>query len=209
MTGVSSTGASGRPEPKTPDAEASARSHSIVVKSALRAALNRSLSQALKSAGVIVPQPKGQELVDKVSQEVTLEFEQTTSAVFQGPMPPPVILQGYENVVPGLASQIAEMAAKEQHHRHQWERRALWNDILAQSGGLWLGWVLAAGCACGAFYLADKGNNLGAGILLSVVVVSLVRSFTSGGSKGAEATSDKPQGTQYGRQLKAQKGRSR
>jgi len=179
--------------PRSKSEEKPSSNQRFIPTSVIKAALRRSLDEALKSAGLNVPAPKEQALVDRVSQEVTIAFEQTTSAIFQGPMPPPEILQGYEDVVPGLARQIAKMAIDEQQHRHQWERRALWNDIFAQSGGLWLGWLLAAGCACGSFYLAYNGNNIGAGILLSVVVVSLVRTFAGANRK---QSSDIPNGSE-------------
>ena len=47
-------------------------------------------------------------------------LEMTASAqVYQGPIPHPSILAGYENVVPGAADRILQMAEREQQHRHK------------------------------------------------------------------------------------------
>lgn len=142
------------------------------------AAVKHSLDDALHRVGRSLPPNEEQILAGRIAQEVVIAFENAAStASYRGPMPPPAMLEEFERVVPGLARQIAAMALEEQKHRHRWERRALWNDMFMQSGGIFLGWTIALICAVSAAFLAWAGNNVGAGILLSVVAVSLVRTF--------------------------------
>ena len=40
---------------------------------------------------------------------------------FSGPLPPPAVLQGYEDIVLGAANRILEMAERQSKHRQQLE----------------------------------------------------------------------------------------
>lgn len=129
--------------------------------------IRRNLDEALRAAGIIVPEQQ-----------------------YQGPLPPPALLKAFEDAVPGLAGKIVEMAVSEQRHRHAWERRALTNDIFAESGGLFMGWALAIFCAGLAGLLAWNGNNVGAGLMLSVVAGAIIKTIVNGRSVPAP---DKPE----------------
>jgi uncharacterized membrane protein len=133
--------------------EASAEEHGWQ-KAAIDVAVKRGLDHALRAAGVTVPAIKERAVVDRITREVTIEVAQTTEAFYEGPMPPPAMLKAFDAVVPGLANQIADMAIEEQKHRHKWERRALWNNIFTEAGGLFLGSLIAAVCAVFAGALA-------------------------------------------------------
>ena len=52
--------------------------------------------------------------------EYTLQF-----GAFAGPLPPPEILQGYEQACPGAANRIIEMAESQGGHRRQMEKAAM------------------------------------------------------------------------------------
>lgn len=54
-------------------------------------------------------------------------FQQSVS--FSSPIPPPQILQSYEDINPGLADRIIKMAEKESQHRHEMEKKMLDADI--------------------------------------------------------------------------------
>jgi uncharacterized membrane protein len=44
------------------------------------------------------------------------------AASFQGPLPPPAMLQAYENIVPGAAARILAMAETQASHRRELEK---------------------------------------------------------------------------------------
>jgi uncharacterized membrane protein len=52
----------------------------------------------------IVPEPK--------KQEVTRVVHEVVAASFQGPLPPPSILRGYDEITPGAAERIIAMAER-------------------------------------------------------------------------------------------------
>ena len=90
------------------------------------------------------------------------------SQKFEGPIPPPDVLQRYDELMPGAASIIIEMAQKQAAHRQLLELEAQRADIAARdkqldiegsriSGillnerlGVFLGWTVAAGCISAA-----------------------------------------------------------
>jgi uncharacterized membrane protein len=135
---------------------------------ALVATVRRTLEEVFRQESLPVPPQKSQALVERVTEEVSIEIERSGS--YAGPMPPPPMMGDFDEVVPGLAREIADAAHEERKHRHKWERRALWNDIFVESGGLFLGWALAIGCAAMAGFLALKENNIGAGIMLTHLI---------------------------------------
>ena len=103
-------------------------------------------------------------------------------------MPPPAMLKAFDDVVPGLARQIANAAEDERKHRHRWENKALWNDIFVESGGLLLGWLLAGICVALGASLAWKGNNVGAAILLGPPVLTMVRTMLRSSHRETDET---------------------
>lgn len=158
---------------------------------ALETDLRKAVEDIFRRESLLVPP----QLAERVTQELTVQIER--SASYQGPMPPPAMLAAFDNVVPGLAREIADAAHEERRHRHRWERRALWNDIFTESGGLFLGWILALGCACAAAFLAYLGNNIGAGILFGAPLLAMVRTIIlrskNDGSRQGDQLSASPQ----------------
>jgi hypothetical protein len=159
---------------------------------ALIAVIRRSLDDAFRRAGVPVAPPKEQLIVEQVTQEVSVEIERTVSNFYRGPMPPPTMMREFEEVLPGLAREIADASHAERKHRHAWENKALWNDIFVESGGLFLGWALAGGCAISAALLAWKSNNWGAAIMLSAPLVAMVRTIVNGNRNTADGGNIRP-----------------
>lgn len=72
---------------------------------------------------------------------------------YQGPLPHPDLLKKFDEVKPGLASEIIEDSKEERRHRHRWENKALYNNIIMQSGGLLLGWIAVIVCIAAYFVL--------------------------------------------------------
>ena len=53
-------------------------------------------------------------------------------ASYSGPLPPPAAFRSYEEVMPGAAKDIMEMAQQEQKHRRNWEMTYLNAEIKNQ-----------------------------------------------------------------------------
>jgi len=60
-----------------------------------------------------------------VKQENSAQLTQVTQQQFVGPIPPPNILQDYDQIIPGAAKRILIMAEEEAKHQHELEKSAL------------------------------------------------------------------------------------
>lgn len=79
-----------------------------------------------------------------------------------GPLPHPHILSGYEELIPGAARTILDMAREEQRHRHNMENRATAYPYF----GMGLGALCLLSCIAGAVFLAVRAHGEPVGIAL-------------------------------------------
>lgn len=79
---------------------------------------------------------------------------------FQGPLPHPTILKGYENILPGSANRIITMTERQQQHRMELEHAVIHSDILMERLGLAVYFVLAMILVVGGIWLASEGKQL-------------------------------------------------
>ena len=107
---------------------------------------------------------------DATGKTPVVHIEETTTVVrWEAPLPPPALLEQYDQVVPGLASQITKQARASESHIHELEKRALTATIEYSTRGQWMGFIAllailgvsAIAIAMGAWWVA--------GIALSVV----------------------------------------
>src|SRR5262245_54367292 len=72
-------------------------------------------------------------LAENLKQITALQIETTTETTTQqfhyGPLPTPEVLEGYERVLPGLASRITDLATSEAEHRRKLESQLLTGQI--------------------------------------------------------------------------------
>lgn len=65
--------------------------------------------------------------------------------MFSGPVPPPKMIEAFENVLSGSADRIFVMAEKEQHHQHKLDKLDKWLPFWQTVIGQGIGFVLAGG----------------------------------------------------------------
>ena len=99
---------------------------------------------------------------------------------FSGPIPPPSVLRGYEEVCPGAAQDIINMAKKEQDHRHDRERGGQEAAIADTKRGQWLGLGIAVIVMLIAAAVTVFGQPLVGGLLGTLDLVALVTVFVLG-----------------------------
>jgi uncharacterized membrane protein len=108
--------------------------------------------------------PRGGSLLDRpdtlpdgqVHQEEMFPAAIVRRQRFAGPLPPPALLEEYDQVVPGLAERIVVMAEGEGDHRRRIESRL----IRLSEAGLLSGFLLAAASILGGLYLLWNGKTL-------------------------------------------------
>jgi len=139
---------------------------------------------------------KGGELIEQL-EETAEEIKgglAEISATFVGPIPPPDVLQGYDEVIPGLADRIVGMAEAEGNHRRDQERRALdaeiENDRILIGAyikkvriGQILAFVIAVVALCLGSYVAANGYQFAGAVIGTGGLIGIVTAFIQGRRK--------------------------
>jgi uncharacterized membrane protein len=106
---------------------------------------------------------------------------------YSGPLPPPSVLQGYEQVQAGFAERVIAMAEKEQAHRHQLENKqqslegeAVTGLIEVDKRGQNYAFSLCLTLILGSIGLIAAGHELSGSILAGSTVVGLAYVFITG-----------------------------
>jgi uncharacterized membrane protein len=111
-------------------------------------------------------------------------FAQAQATSFSGPLPPPDILQGYNDVVPGAAERILKLAEGQTAHRQDLEKRVIKSDIIKSYLGLGAAFILALAMIVGgclvAYHGATTGHAVAGGVIATGAVAALVWAFLEG-----------------------------
>ena len=77
-----------------------------------------------------------------------------TGMTYSGPIPPPEIMRGFEELLPGSADRILVMAEKQEAHRHTLEIANVRGNLASQRLGQLFALIIAlAAIGCGTFLL--------------------------------------------------------
>ena len=98
---------------------------------------------------------------------------------FVGPLPPPVMFEHYDHVLPGSADRILAMAEKEQSHRVGWERTELRVEARVALLGQILGFLSLASLIGVAAYCATIDQQGVSLACLGAATVGVVSKFIS------------------------------
>lgn len=101
-------------------------------------------------------------------------------ATFSGPIPPPEILKGYNEVVQNGAERIISMAEKQSAHRMQLEDFAVKEELTQSRRGQVFGFTLGIVGMGLATTLAIYGHDTVAGIFGTTTIIGLVTVFVLG-----------------------------
>ena len=83
----------------------------------------------------------------------------TSISAFQGPLPPPEILEQYNRIVPNGAERIVSMAESQMRHRQTLESAVVNGNITAQSRGQTMGFILGLVAILGGIGLIAFNKN--------------------------------------------------
>lgn len=91
-----------------------------------------------------------------------------THAFFEGPLPPPAVLEQFERVLPGAASRILAFAEDQFRHRLSIETMIVSANTRALNRGQWFGFsVVMAGMGLGAWLVRTGHELIGFGSTLA------------------------------------------
>ena len=106
-------------------------------------------------------------------------------AHYSGPIPPPNLLQAYENIVPGLADRIMKLTENQSNHRIQIESIVIPNrEKQSTRGQIFAITIGLFGLACATFLIYTDHDTAGT-IIGGTTLVSLVSAFLFG-SRGQQ-----------------------
>ena len=125
--------------------------------------------------------------IEKLSPDKREAVCRMSAMKFSGPVPPPDVLQGYENTLKGAADRILTMAEGEAVHRRSMEKRIVSFDATEHLMGLVFGLIVALAGIVGGVWciisgMATAGSILAGGTILSLVSVFVYGSRAKSGS---------------------------
>lgn len=171
------------------------------------ASRKRNSSRHRSNQNAVATRPQGD--VDEVVGAPLQVTTTTTRQVFSGPLPPPNVLAGYNNVVPNAAERIVAMAESEQKHRHAVEAAAVNANIAAQERqiavaelqtkstyrsdllGQVLGFLVAIICFALATFFGIRGNTAVAAMFLGPTVAAVIVAMLNNGRRSDKSQEKK------------------
>lgn len=114
------------------------------------------------------------------AQSQLLSYTAAFAGWWSGPYPPPELLRGYEDVLPGSADRIISMAEKQQQHRQELEKTTVVGASKRAWWGLWLGFVISLVVLGLGTLTILEGYPWAGGGVMGVDVVALAGVFVYG-----------------------------
>ena len=116
-----------------------------------------------------------------VKREVVAEIRKSE---FSGPIPPPSIIKGYEEVLPGAADRILIMAEEQAKHRQAMERKIVNTESRDSLLGILFAFSLGIGCIVAAIIvviMVPQNSGAIAGSVFGVAGIgSIIATFIRG-----------------------------
>lgn len=138
--------------------------------------LSEKKQEILEEPEVEVERPE-EEQVDSQVKQVIAKIE----SEFSGPIPPPHIIKGYEETLPGAANRILEMAERQAEHRQKMEFIMIHSESRDSLLGILFAFALGIGCIIASIVMVIKvPQNAGAisGALIGVTGIgSIITAF--------------------------------
>jgi len=124
-------------------------------------------------------------------QQSQSDTNQVVAARYEGPLPPPGILAGYDEIVPGSAAKIIERFLEQGTHRMQLEKVVVHGGNKRANWGIVAGFVIAMTTIVGAIYAMSLGYDVAGTAVVIASLASLVGTFLYGTKSRREERSDK------------------
>lgn len=138
------------------------------------------------------------EVEEKEKEQVRQVVAEVIRSEFSGSIPPPNIIKGYEEVLPGSADRILAMAEKQSNHRQEMEKRIIKTESRDSLLGILFAFMLGFGCIVAAVVmviLVPKSAGVISGAVLGVTgIASIIATFI----KGTRGSYSKRQGEKKG-----------
>ena len=107
-----------------------------------------------KGIGIQIPR---QQMAHQTNQRDLLI--QASSSSFSGPIPPPALLEKYNELIPNGAERILAMAEKQSTHREYLEKRVVDGNVSNQTRGSYFGFIISLVAILSGVWLIAHGKS--------------------------------------------------
>lgn len=114
------------------------------------------------------------------SNRSTVSVQRTVSASFEGPIPPPVLLEQYNELIPNGAERILAMAESNSQHRQTLESFALRSEHQRSMLGIIAGLLVALALGGAGLWSTLAGHEPFGLAIIGIDMVGLVGTFVYG-----------------------------
>lgn len=118
---------------------------------------------------------------NELGSENTKAIIAQIASEFSGPLPPPKIMRGYEEILPGAADRIMKMAEQQSAHRQSMEKKMIEAEARDSLLGVLFAFLLGFGCLLiGAFMaikVPESAGVIGGSLLGIAGIGSIVTTF--------------------------------
>jgi uncharacterized membrane protein len=137
---------------------------------------------------------KSRELRQLRQRQQQMMMQVSRQYSFSGPLPPPEVLEKYNQVLPGAAERILAMAEQQSRHRQTIETKVIDSNVFVQKLGPILGFIIAMTAVVGGIVLILKGKD-GYGLAsILTPLAGLVGVFIYGKQRQKKELEDKAEG---------------
>lgn len=149
-------------------------------------------------------QDKMDEITNDSEDEIKNISEKTVERVvakviqseFSGPIPPPNIIKGYEDILPGAAERIISMAERQSAHRQEMERVMVNAEARDSLLGVCFAFLLGIGCLIASaiivIYVPEKTGAISSAMVGITGIASIIVGFIKGTRVGSSKMINTP-----------------
>lgn len=133
-----------------------------------------------------------EEVIDKVEKlpEDKRQIVYQKLEIYQGDLPHPDILKGYNELYPEAAQKIIDNGIAETEHRRSMERRYLQGQINDKKLGQTLGFIIAVLIISGGVYLIMNDHQITGTIMTGISAIGVIGLFTGNSNQNNKETKD-------------------
>lgn len=108
----------------------------------------------------------------------------STAIAFQGPLPPPAMLEHYGRIIPNGPERMMALLEKQTDHRIAMETKLVNGRVSITRTGQWMAFALSIFFGSTAVYLGINGHEVLAGTIATTTIIGLAVVFVLGKEPG-------------------------
>ncbi|MFS1663361.1 DUF2335 domain-containing protein [Streptococcus sp. zg-JUN1979] len=124
-------------------------------------------------------------------QEAVANMLISEQVTYKGPIPPPSLLQQFDNIIPDGADRIMKMAEAQSGHRIEMEKLVVKANNRDSFAGVLFGGTIGVVAILGSIWLIANDKNIQGFILLIGTLASLISVYLKGNMSDKEELRDK------------------